>query len=60
MNIEFVNVESNRRITLEQAIKQIDKRNPDYKGYEKVEKDNGTTYIRSIPDGIKKNNIEND
>lgn len=60
LNIEFVNLDSNRKITLDQAIKQIDKHNPDYKGYEKVTNDHGTTYIRSKPDNSKKNNIEND
>ena len=55
LNTEFVNVETGRRIPLEQAVAQISKGN---KNYQVVNKSDGTTYIRSKADGIKKNNIE--
>lgn len=58
LNTEFINIESGRTISLEQAITQIDKKNPNYNNYEKVHKSNGTTYIRSKADSNKKNNIE--
>lgn len=58
LNTEFVNVETGRHIPLEQAITQINKGNKNYKNYQVVNKSNGTSYIRSIADGSKKNNIE--
>lgn len=58
LNTKFVNVESGRTITLEQAIKQIENGNRNYNGYQTVRNSNGTVYIRSIADGRKKNNIE--
>lgn len=58
LNTEFVNVETGRRIPLEQAIAQISKGNKNYEKYQVVNKADGTTYIRSKADGIKKNNIE--
>ena len=58
LNTEFVNVETGRHIPLEQAVAQISKGNKNYKNYQVVNKSDGTTYIRSKADGIKKNNIE--
>ena len=58
LNTEFVNVETGRHIPLEQAVAQISKGNKNYKNYQVVNKFDGTTYIRSKADGIKKNNIE--
>lgn len=52
------NVETGRRIPLEQAVAQISKGNKNYENYQVVNKSDGTTYIRSKADGIKKNNIE--
>lgn len=57
LNTEFVNQETGRKVSLEQAIKQIDKGNPNYSSYQKVVT-NGATYIRSKPDSSKNNNIE--
>ncbi len=57
-NTEFVNLETGRYIPLEQAVMQINKSNKNYENYQTVNKSNGTTYIRSKADGIKKNNIE--
>ena len=53
LNTEFVNIE-----TLEHAVTQINKGNKSYENYQVVNKANGTTYIRSIADDSKKNNIE--
>ena len=58
LNTKFVNVDSGKVITLNQAISQIEKGNPNYKGYQTVNMPNGTTYVRSIPDGRLGNNIE--
>lgn len=58
LNTEFLNAESGRKVTLEHAIQQINKGNPNYSAYETVTKTNGTTYIRSKADGNLKNNIE--
>ena len=58
LNTEFVNVETGRRISLGQAVAQISKGNKNYEKYQVVNKSDGTTYIRSKADGIKKNNIE--
>ena len=58
LNIEFVNMASGRHIPLQQAINQIQKRNPNYKHYETVDLPNGTTYVRSKADKSKRNNIE--
>lgn len=58
LNIEFVNTETNRHIGLDHAITQINKGNPNYSGYTTVTNLNGTTYVRSKPDGNQKNNIE--
>jgi len=58
LNTEFVNKETGRKVSLEQAIKQIDKGNPNYGSYQKVVNPNGVTYIRSKSDNNKKNNIE--
>ena len=60
LNIEFIDMDTNKRVLLDRAIKEIDKGNPEFKKYEKVKKSNGTVYIRSKPDRSKKNNIEND
>lgn len=58
LNTEFVNVETGRHILLEHAVTQINKGNKSYDNYQVVNKSNGTTYIRSIADGSKRNNIE--
>ena len=58
LNIGFINRNTGRTIGLEQAIQQIEKGNPSYGDYVVVRKQNGTTYIRSKPDGYEGNNIE--
>ena len=58
LNTKFVNLESGRSISLEQAIKQIDNGNKNYSDYQTVRHSNGTVYIRSKADGKKSNNIE--
>lgn len=58
LNIEFVNADSGRHISLDHAIKQIKNGNPNYKNYQIVNSSNGTTYIRSKADNSKMNNIE--
>lgn len=58
LNTEFVNLDSGRHVSLEHAIQQIEKQNPNYKNYQTVNLTNGTTYIRSKADGSTKNNIE--
>lgn len=58
LNIEFVNVETGRRIPLEQAVVQISKGNKNYDNYQVVNRYDGIIYIRSKADRIKKNNIE--
>lgn len=58
LNTEFVNLKSGRKIKLEQAIDQVKKGNPNYENYVTVKKTNGTTYLRSKPNGNSKDNIE--
>lgn len=58
LNTQFVNKETGRKISLEQAIQQIDKGNPNYSEYQKVVRENGAAYIRSKADSSKNNNIE--
>lgn len=58
LNTRFVNQESGRSMSLEHVITQIDNGNPNYGNYEKVTNSNGTTYVRSKPDGRTSNNIE--
>ena len=58
LNTKFVNANSGRTIKLDHAIKQIDNGNPNYKDYQKVTNPNGTTYIRSKPNGKIFDNIE--
>ena len=58
LNTEFVNVETGRLIPLEQVVTQISRENKNYENYQVVNKPEGTTYICSKADGIKKNNIE--
>ncbi len=58
LNKKFVNQESGRSVSLEHAVQQIQKGNSSYSNYEVVTKLNGTTYIRSKPDGKYGNNIE--
>lgn len=58
INTEFVNIDSGRKIKLEQAIRQVEQGNPSYKNYMTVKKSNGTTYLRSKPNGSLKDNIE--
>lgn len=58
LNTEFINIDTNRIVTLEHAIKQIKQGNKKYDDYQVVTTKVGTEYIRSKPDGSKKNNIE--
>lgn len=58
LNTEFVNLESGRKIKLEQAIEQVKKGNPNYENYVTVTNPNGTTYLRSKPNCSSKDNIE--
>ncbi len=58
LNTKFVNEDSGRQISREHVVQQIQKGNSNYSNYEVVTKSNGTTYIRSKPDGKKGNNIE--
>ncbi|MXP79155.1 DUF3892 domain-containing protein (plasmid) [Lachnospiraceae bacterium WCA-9-b2] len=58
LNTEFVNIESGRKIKLEQAIRQVEKGNSGYQNYVAVRNPNGTTYLRSKPNGSLKDNIE--
>ena len=58
LNIEFVNTDSGRHITLNHAIKQIDMGNPNYNNYQAIRMRSGTVYIRSKADGKSTNNIE--
>lgn len=58
LNTEFVNQESGRRVTLDHAIRQIEKGNPNYSGYQSVQMKSGTKYIRSRADHSTRNNIE--
>lgn len=58
LNTEFINIESGRTITLDQAISQISKGNKNYSDYQMVRKNSGTVYIRSKADGKTNNNIE--
>ena len=58
LNTEFVNIESGRKIKLEQAIRQVQKGNPSYQNYVAVKNPNGTIYLRSKPNGSLKDNIE--
>ena len=58
LNMEFVNVDSGRHVSLENAIRQIENGNPNYQRYQTVNLPNGTKYIRSKADGNEKNNIE--
>ncbi|MDF2986854.1 MAG: hypothetical protein K0R50_2364 [Eubacterium sp.] len=58
LNTEFINTDSGRHMSLEHVIEQIENGNKNYTGYQTVTNQNGTTYIRSKPDGNKNNNIE--
>ena len=58
LNVEFVNTETNRRVGLNHVINQIERANPNYERYTTVTNPNGTTYVRSKPDGSQRNNIE--
>ncbi len=57
LNTEFVNMNSGRHITREQAITQINNGNPTYSGYHVVNNPNGENFIRSNPDNKTKNNL---
>lgn len=57
LNVEFKNIETGYQFSLEHAIKQIEKGNPNFKNYHIVEKGD-VTYIRSNPDNRENNNIE--
>lgn len=58
LNTEFINTETGRHIPLTQAVAQINKSNKNYENYNVVNKVNGTTYIRSNTDELRRNNIE--
>lgn len=58
LNTKFVNEESGRSMSLEHVIRQIENDNPNYSNYQAITNSNGTTYIRSKPDGNIRNNIE--
>ena len=58
LNTEFVNQESGRRVTLDHAIRQIEKGNPNYSSYQSIQMKSGTKYIRSRADHSTRNNIE--
>lgn len=58
LNTTFINTATNRTITRNQAIKQIQKNNPNYKNYHISHTSDGTPYVRSNPDSKKNNNIE--
>lgn len=57
LNTQFKNIDSNRTFTREHVIDQINKGNPNYDNYTTVT-NNGTTYVRSKPDGNTNNNLE--
>ena len=58
LNTRFVNTETNRTISREQAIAQIEKGNPSYSDYHVVRNPNGPDFVRSNPDGKSANNLE--
>lgn len=58
LNTSYLNTNTGRTISREQAIEQINNHNPTYEGYHVVEPKNGVPYVRSNPDQSKKNNIE--
>ncbi len=58
LNTDFVNINTGRPITREQAIEQIQKGNPSYSGYHVVKNQNGPDFIRSNPDPKSTNNLE--
>ena len=58
LNLEFVNLNTGKRISRKQIIEQIEKNNPSYSGYHVVRNPKGLDYIRSNPDGKVKNNLE--
>lgn len=58
LNVEFVNTDSGRHMSLEHVITQIERGNPNYERYQTVNLSNGTTYVRSKADESRKNNIE--
>ena len=53
LNTEFVNIESGRKIKLEQAIQQVGKGNLNYQNYVAVKNPNGTTYLRFRSESIR-------
>lgn len=57
LNVEFKNAETGYRFTLDHAINQINKGNPNFDDHHIVVRD-GVTFIRSNPDKRKNNNIE--
>lgn len=58
LNTQFKNVDSNRTFSREHVIDQINKGNPNYDNYTTVTNSNGTTFVRSKPDGNTNNNLE--
>jgi len=58
LNTRFINTETNRTISREQAISQIEKGNPSYSDYHVVRNPKGLDFIRSNPDEKTKNNLE--
>ncbi|MCL1852815.1 MAG: DUF3892 domain-containing protein [Peptococcaceae bacterium] len=58
LNVEFVNLNSGRHISRQQAITQIKNGNPSYDGYHVVNNPKGPDFIRSNPDSKQGNNLE--
>lgn len=58
LNTRFVNTESNRTFSREHVISQINNGNSNYDNYHVVNKNDGTSYVRSNPDSKKTNNLE--
>lgn len=56
LNVRFEDVSSKKELTLKQAIKAVEKGN--YPDLHVVERSDGIKYIRSNPDGDKRNNLE--
>jgi len=56
LNVRFEDVSSKTELTLKQAIKAVEKGS--YPDHHVVERSDGIKYIRSNPDGNKRNNLE--
>jgi hypothetical protein len=58
LNTAFTNINTNRTFSREHVISQIDNGNPAYSEYHVVNMANGVRYVRSDPDGNRRNNLE--